>query len=343
MDYDLKEHSQNRYFLLFILLFAYMESIHSRIAVGQDFGIYLFTPEAAILNLIGYGILFLILRFYIKKWQISDVFETRNMLKIFGTSLLTYLLIMQTAQLLIALAFDTFDRNYTNQTFILSVSSNILNGLIYGSFFLAYHYFQRNRKHQQQLFLYNLALSESKISQLKAQLNPHFLFNNLNILDQLIEEDKVEASNFLNDFADIYRYVLSASDKKTVSINDELEFAKNYFKLYDYKYGDAYQLQVETIKTDGYIVPLTLQLLIENAIQHNLGTIKDPIVINILVANNIMVSNNRQDKKHSKNTSGRALRNLKEQYQLMTTLPVMIEQNNQVFSVTVPLLKSDHL
>ncbi|MCG7860633.1 histidine kinase, partial [Flavihumibacter sediminis] len=92
----------------------------------------------------------------------------------------------------------------------------LLDGFIYGSFFLAYTYYKKNKKQSAQLADYNKALYDSRMTQLKAQLNPHFLFNNLNVLDQLIYEDKERASEFLNEFADIYRYVLQADNQKIV-------------------------------------------------------------------------------------------------------------------------------
>src|SRR5690606_31605746 len=176
----------------------------------------------------------------------------------------------------------------------------------------------RSKKHQQQLANYQKILSESKVWQLKTQLNPHFLFNNLNVLDQLIEEDRHKASNFLNEFAEIYRYVLQASDKKLISLNEELAFTQQYFGLIQHKYGSAYQLNIETKNYAGFIVPLSLQLLIENAIQHNLGTEKEPVTINVKLNNSLIVSNNVIPKRRVKISVAIALNNLKEQYALLS-------------------------
>lgn len=306
--------------------------------VRREINAYIFTPEAAIATLISVGVLFLILLFFIKNWQRSDVFEIKEMLRIFGVSLLTFLLVMQTIGLIIAFVFDTIERNFNQQTFFLNIFSNLLDGFIYGSFFLAYYYYQQNIKQQKQLIIYNQAISESKINQLKTQLNPHFPFNNLNVLDQLIEEDKNKASEFLNEFADIYRYVLQASDKKFVSINEELIFAEHYFKLIAHKYGDAYQLTIKNQNIEGFIIPLTLQLLIENAVQHNLGTLKNPIFIEIDIDKSIKVTNNFIAKRNAKSTSGRALNNLKEQYKLLTRNPIEIQKSDSTFSVIIPMI-----
>lgn len=328
----------NRHFLLFILVFAYLQSVYIRIVVRRVINAFIFTPESAFATLISVCVLFLILLFFIRSWQRSDVFGIKEMLKIFGVSLLTFLITMKIIGFIIAFAFDTIERNFNQQTLILTSFSDLLDGFIYGSFFLAYYYYQQNIRKQKQLIIYNQAISESKISQLKTQLNPHFLFNNLNVLDQLIEEDKNKASEFLNEFADIYRYVLQASDKKFVSINEELIFAEHYFKLIEHKYGDAYQLTIKNQNSEGFIIPLTLQLLIENAVQHNLGTLKNPIFIEIDIDKSIKVTNNYIAKRNAKSTSGRALNNLKEQYKLLTRNPIEIQKSDSTFSVIIPII-----
>jgi sensor histidine kinase YesM len=329
---------QNRHFLLFIFLFAYIQSIYTRITARQQINAYIFTPEAALAAVIGAGFLFLIILFFIRKWQETDTFSTKTMLKIFGASLLSFVISLQLIGLLVAFIFGNIERNFNQQSFTLSLFSDFLNGVIYGSFFLAYYYFNKNKKHQQKLAIYNQSLAESKINQLKAQLNPHFLFNNLNVLDQLIEEDKHKASDFLNEFAEIYRYVLQASDKELIDIDQEIDFAKQYFKLIQYKYRNAYQLNIKTKNAKGFIVPLTLQLLIENAVQHNIGSQENPVCIKINIDENIFVSNTINLKRNTKPTSGRALKNLKEQYQLLSKKPIEIHKTEKEFSATVPII-----
>lgn len=334
----LKKLYTNRYFLLFIMLFAYVQSIYIRITAQEEISWYTFTPEALLFSLFQAGVLFLIILYFIKKWQKSDVFSPKEMLKIFGCSLLVYLLAMKASGLLLSFVFDTIDRNFNRNTFFFSMFSEFLNGLIYGSFFLAHYYYKKSKNHQQQIANYHQALAESRIYHLKAQLNPHFLFNNLNVLDQLIDEDKSKASAFLNEFADIYRYVLQASDKKIIPLQEELHFAEQYFRLIQHKYGSAYQLNIESTGDGGFIVPLTLQLLIENAVQHNLGTKEIPVYINISVNGQIVATNNLNPKRNAKKTNGRALNNVKEQYRLLTAQPVIIKEMQNSFSVTLPIL-----
>jgi sensor histidine kinase YesM len=334
----LKQINQNRYFLLFVLLFAYLQSIHIRIIIRRTLDAYVFTPEAAVATFISACILFFVMDFFIKNWKKSSTLSIVDILKIFSSSLLTYLLVIKMIGFMISLAFGTIEKNFNKEVAILSTFSDLISGFIYGSFFLAYRYYKKNTAYQKQLALYHKALSDSKINQLKAQLNPHFLFNNLNILDQLIEEDKQKASDFLNEFAEIYRYVLDVSDKKIISVEEELAFAEKYFKLIQYKYGNVYSLKVSHSGVSGNIIPLSLQLLLENAVQHNIGTLANPVLIVIDLNHKITVSNNRLPKRNSKKTSGRALNNLIEQYALLTDQRVEILKTENEFSVIIPII-----
>ena len=337
--------SQNRYFLLFILLFAYVESIYTRLIVRQTLNIYIFTPEAAISSLFNAIILFLVLQFFIKKWQKSDVIRTKELFKIFSISIVLYIVIMYVTGYTISFLFNTVERNFNRHTISVSFLSNIINGFIYGSFFLAYYYYHQSKQQQVKLINYNRALAESKINQLKSQLNPHFLFNNLNILDQLIEEDKQVASDFLNEFAEIYRYVLQGLDRKTILIEEEIEFAQQYFKLMQHKYGNAYLLNIENKLTNNlvYIVPLTLQLLIENAIKHNLGTLQNPVYISVEITDNgIEIKNNKILKQYTKTSSGKGINNLVEQYKILTKNSITVENSDELFTIKIPLILKEH-
>lgn len=336
----LKKAYRNRYFLLFILVFAYVQSIYIRMIVRKEIDAYIFTPEAALVTLLNAGILFWVILYFIKKWKVSDTINPMILLKIFVASLLTYMISMKIIGLLLALVFNTVERNFNREAFTYSLFSDFLDGIIYGGFFLAYYYHHHSRKQYDKLMVYNDALAKSKITQLKNQLNPHFLFNNLNILDQFIEEDKEKASDFLNEFAEIYRYVLKASEKELVSLDEEAAFARQYFNLFQYRYGKAYRLNLDVKNSNGFIVPLTLQLLIENAIQHNLGTEDDPVEITIRIDESILASNNIRLKRNAKPVSGRALKNLEEQYRILTQQPLEINRSADRFSIRIPIIHS---
>lgn len=338
MNQFLNTIKQNKLFLLFIFVFAYLQSIQIRYLIRNEINGYIFTPEAALATLISASLLFLIIRFFISKFQKSSIPTNLEMTKIFVISILSFVIISKLLSLIIALIFNTVARNFNTHTLILSTTDTFINAIIYGSFYLSYYYFKKSKTHQVQLANYDKALAESRINQLKNQLNPHFLFNNLNVLDQLIEEDQQKASIYLNDFANLYRYVLQASDKKIASVTEEIQFAENYFSIIKNKYGEAYQLSINNLNPTATIVPLALQLLIENAVQHNLGSITSPIYIEITIDKNITVRNNTIPKRTTKTTSGRALKNLQEQYQLLTHEEVEIHVTSHYFTVTIPII-----
>lgn len=189
----IKEH---RYFIGFLLLFAYAESIQVRILIRRDVNAYTFTPDAAIGALISIGFLFVIMRFFLTKYINGEGYPIKKIVSVFMLSLVTYVILNNLFSFVIAIAFDTVSKNFNTQVLVSKNFGLVLDAIIYGSFYLAYYFNRRHRMQQQQLVAYHEALSEVKISQLKSQLNPHFLFNNLNILDQLIEEDGIKASTF---------------------------------------------------------------------------------------------------------------------------------------------------
>lgn len=338
-----KKIKQHKNFLLFIFLFGYAHSIQIRFLIRQKISWYLFTPEAAIMTFLSSGLFFYIMLILIKRWQKSTYFSIPEALKIFSTSILIYLFILKISGFIIAFSFDNIERNFNLKTFTNALVSNLIDAFIYGSFFLAYYYHLKNKKYQNELAKYSLALSENKMNQLKTQLNPHFLFNNLNILDQLIEEDKIKASDFLNDFAEIYRYVLDVNPKKVVKIEDELNFIHKYFSIIEHKYGNAFLLSVEENKKaiNKYIPPLAIQLLLENVIKHNLGTEKNPIQITIQINDAIIVSNNVKKKQNLNLHSGKGLQNLKEQYALLSKQKILITETSKQFTVILPIISNE--
>lgn len=329
----------NRWFFGFMFCFAYAQSIQLRILVRDQINYYTFTPEGAIYKFFLACLVFLIigkvLQYLNKGAQKLTVTEV---IKIFGISLLVFLLVLNFSGFIISLAFNTVERNFNQETLLRNNLNSVLDFFIYGSFFLAYSFYKKNKAYNKQLATYNTAISNIKIAQLKTQLNPHFLFNNLNVLDQLIEEDKEVASNFLNDFAELYRYVLKTSDIKLVSLEEELAFAKNYFQLLQRKHGAAYTLEIIKKGKPGFIPPLSLQLLLENAIEHNEGNESHPVNIRIEINEKLHVSNNMIKKKYLKKSGGRALKNLKEQYEFLSHELVEVREDHGSFSVSLPVI-----
>lgn len=334
----------NRYFLFSIFIFAYLQSIQTRISFKSVISPYTFTPEAAVASFVSACIIFLIVDLQLRRFQqhLSKP-SVALVLKMLINAIVICLGIFILISLTVALTFGTLERNFTLPVFARNNLSAALDVCIYGSFYLVYWYYLKNKKDRQQLADYHQALSNGKIAQLKSQLNPHLLFNNLNILDQLIEEDAEKASRFLNDFSELYRYSLQTSEINLISIGEEIKFVIKYFRVIEHKYEGCYFLNFDEKTNDicgSCIPPLTLQLLIENAVDHNLGTINKPVYIHFNVAEGYLkITNNRVKKENIKTTGGRSLRNLQEQYSLLTNARMQVFASETEFCVKLPIIQ----
>lgn len=175
---------------------------------------------------------------------------------------------------------------------------------------------------------------------LKNQVNPHFLFNSLNTLSSLITTNPEVAEKFLNRLSSIYRYILDNSQKNKVPLEQELDFISSYFDLYKIRDEEKILLTIDTPDiSDFNIVPVSLQILIENAIKHNKATHENPLKISIYIENNkIVVRNNLQRMAVQKKSTGIGLKNLAERVKLMTGELLIIEETRTDYVVKVPLM-----
>lgn len=183
---------------------------------------------------------------------------------------------------------------------------------------------------------------QSELEVLKLQLDPHFLFNNFSILTQLIEIDKAAAQEFLSSLSKVYRYILTTGKKDMVSLDEELKFVETYFHLIKIRHGETIHLSINVTDADREkgIPPVTLQLLLENAIKHNISTLRQPLHLSIesTADGRIVVKNNLQRINIEYKSTGMGLENIKERYYLLgsTTLEVITTQTS--FEVKLPLL-----
>lgn len=186
---------------------------------------------------------------------------------------------------------------------------------------------------------------QTQLNSLKAQVNPHFLFNNLSSLSSLVMTDQKKAVEFIGELASVYRYVLQSNDSNLTTVSAELEFIQHYFHLLKTRFDEGLQLNIRVSSTylNYGLPPLTLQLLVENAVKHNVILPESPLVINIYTdeAENLVVINNLQKKTVSIETGKLGLSNIIAKYRLMGHKDIMIKQTKEVFQVLVPLIKMD--
>lgn len=188
-----------------------------------------------------------------------------------------------------------------------------------------------------------MAFRQSQLQGLKSQVNPHFLFNSLNSLSSLISEDEAEAEKFLDEMSKVYRYMLRNDEDHLVNLQTELSFIASYLYLLKTRYGDGLLVSVEVNEEDlvKWIPPLTLQVIIENAIQQNVINKENPLSINICTseAGMITVYNNLQPKIVTKTIDHEAgIDNLVNKYRLLNDSEVIIEENQNERIICLPLI-----
>ncbi|WP_348798885.1 histidine kinase [Flavobacterium adhaerens] len=183
--------------------------------------------------------------------------------------------------------------------------------------------------------------ANAKFETLKNQIDPHFLFNSLNVLSSLIEENPDNAQRFTTSLSKIYRYVLEQKDKELVSVAEELSFAKTYMNLLKMRFENSlfYELPETIPNPDAKVVPLSLQLLLENTVKHNVVSEQKPLHIRIFMEGDYLaIQNDLQKKEVLQSRQGVGLQNIVDRYGIITDRMVVIEENLQTFTVKIPVL-----
>ncbi len=178
---------------------------------------------------------------------------------------------------------------------------------------------------------------------LKNQVNPHFLFNSLNTLTSLVYKDQDMAVLFIKKLADVYRYVLEQSEKEIISLSVEIEFIRSYVYLHKIRHKDSLTLKVDVEDCAGKnVIPLSLQMLVENALKHNIISLEQPLKIEVFCEEGdyLIVKNNLQRKNvlHDNNSNKLGLKNIQSRYEFLTDKKFVVENTDKEFIVKLPLL-----
>ena len=216
---------------------------------------------------------------------------------------------------------------------LITIIVSIVFHLIY--FYKAY---QENKLKEQKIIA---GTASAQFESLKNQIDPHFLFNSLNVLSSLIEENSIAAQKFTTSLSKVYRYVLEQKDKELVSVTEELTFAKTYMNLLLMRFENSITFEIpENIENDETkVVPLSLQLLLENCIKHNVVSETKPLHIKISIENDVLVvSNNFQKKEVLSGRKGVGLENIVNRYRILTDRKVLVEVNENEFKISLPIL-----
>lgn len=183
---------------------------------------------------------------------------------------------------------------------------------------------------------------KAELHQLKGIVNPHFLFNNLNSLSSLMSEDVQQAQDFLDEMTKVFRYLLRNHETDLTTLREELQFIQSYYHLLQTRYGSTINMivHIDEKHHDLLIPPLTLQLLIENAVKHNQLSKTSPLTIELLSngSNQLVVKNNIQPKKVLIESTGIGLQNIKSRYRMLNKTGIDIQKDEKSFSVVINLI-----
>lgn len=265
----------------------------------------------------------------------TDLF--RAAVRSFSVSLLLFVPLMVALQLLIDLgrAQPLFAQQYLR----VGLMYMLVHSLVSGSYL-----FWRGLKRQQaqQLLLISAEQKNQqyKLQLLQQQLDPHFLFNNLNVLSVLIHKNAEHAEQFLESFAEIYRYQLQQSSKPSVLLSEELHFSRQYLALLQHRFADSFQVCHDITEQQAAafrLVPCTLQLLIENAVKHNRASPSTPLHILLEVDDDFLVVRHPlRVKTFAQPGTGNGLTNLMQRCLALMGTPIVVEKHDE-FIVKVPM------
>ncbi|MFC4263177.1 sensor histidine kinase [Ferruginibacter yonginensis] len=221
---------------------------------------------------------------------------------------------------------------------IYALLVNLLFHLVNAVFFYFKEY--RSKMLEAEQLKSKTAIAELQL--VKSQINPHFLFNNLNVLSSLVMQNNADANKFIEAFSQVYRYILNNQYKELVTVKDELEFIKPYIYLLEKRFtnGLKFTIDIAPEHTNKFIVPASLQMVIENAIKHNIATRLKPLQIQLQTNINeeLIVTNNLQLREVVENSTSIGLHNIVKRYELFGKKEVVVQKTSNHFIVTLPLL-----
>lgn len=187
-------------------------------------------------------------------------------------------------------------------------------------------------------------LSQIRFEVLKSQINPHFMFNSLNVLSGLVSTDAKKAEQFIDQFSMVYRYVLETIEHPVTSLKKELDFTRSYLFLQQIRYGESltYTLNIPSEKLEFLLPPLSLQIVLENAIKHNIVNELNPLLIEIYYKEGfLMIRNPVQPKVSMGKSTGLGLKNLTKRYALISKKQPVFKLENEYYLAQLPLIKSE--
>jgi sensor histidine kinase YesM len=270
-----------------------------------------------------------------------------------GKRILVHLLISTLYSAFIILSISFIFNSFTNSLAIsgkdfLKITSIILAALVLMSVLLltleiSAQFFRHWKNSLVEIEKYRAESLQAQLQNLKNQINPHFLFNNMSVLSSLVYKDQDKAVEFINQLSRVYRYLLDNQNNELVTVDEELVFIRSYVFLLQIRFDRNLAISVEVKKEDlaRLIPPMAVQILIENAIKHNEASSEHPLTISVYSAEEkLVVTNNLQLRHQHEPGSQTGLQNIRARYRFFTDRPVEVLEENNSFIVKIPLLST---
>lgn len=235
---------------------------------------------------------------------------------------------------------DLFASGYVGAIFFVAV---IVNAVIIGVCDIIFYY-RKSHKKALDAEIQKRKKAHFQYDQLKRQLNPHFLFNSLNVLDYLVQTDAQRASNFVKKLAGVYRYLLNKEADPVVSVQEEIDFAGMYADLLKERFDTGLQIsfEIDHWALDSLIIPCSIQIAIENATKHNIVSSDKPLRISIYTSDSyVCIRNNVQPRITEVSSHGVGLKSIKGQYETIFKKPIVISKSEEIFEIKLPLIVSE--
>lgn len=331
---------------LFIAIFCLFGTyVRSRILVGLPWYIYVLMFIFQFFVILGVWELII---WGNRKLEVYFSLDQRPFMRIL-TPVLVSTIGISTVFLIMINLFHSYFPIFANTEFLMVLGGLAVATIALLNFiFFTFDFLKKLNLSQQEKATFELLAAQAEREKtlmqyhnLRNQVNPHFLFNTLTSLDGLVQQDPKLASRFIRHLAKVYRYVLEHKENEVVSIQTELEFIQHYISLLQIRYGEALKIEVDVNEKarDQGIVMVTLQMLIDNALKHNIVQLDLPLYISITCQKGYLeVKNNKQIRRQIETSNGEGLSQLQELYRFLTEKPVQILDSELFFRVQIPLL-----
>jgi LytS/YehU family sensor histidine kinase len=262
----------------------------------------------------------------------------------FVSSIIAVMIISVTSVLLtssfLGQPFDFIQKNV-----MLTAGFNFRVNLFLNTINAVYFFNKKYREKELETEKLKSSTISARYEVLNNQINPHFLFNNLNTLSTLIRTDTKKADLFLQKLSDIYRYLLKTNEDELVRLKDELNFLNDYIELLQIRFGDAIKINMSIDEGlhETMVPPTVLQLLVENVVKHNYFTEKQPVNVTIENSGNtILVANTLQKKEAIETSFGIGLKNISERYRFFDKDIDVQDKDESFFKVAIPVILVQH-